>query len=134
MMEELNEENIDILKTKKYLKEDWPNKKGFSSRIKCEYKNKGNLTDDGLIYCVYHGDYPTNIKGDKIPPSNEYLELLKKEEREQTIKKYCFYLYWVGIIFCMYSNYFYLIFLFAVILFFISISTPNLNHNYRLQQ
>ena len=52
MMEELNPKTLDILVKEKYLK-SLPNP---TEPGKCEYKSIGNLTDEGIIYCKYHGD------------------------------------------------------------------------------
>ena len=88
MIEELNKENIDLLFNGKYLKNKdgyWPHiKEGWGSRDKCDYKIKGNLSKDGLIYCEYHGSRYGLENPNRVPPSNEYL----RDERSKKIKKY----------------------------------------------
>ena len=48
MMKELN---IDDLIKGHYLKE-----KPYHPETSCKYENKGELDDDGFVFCTYHGD------------------------------------------------------------------------------
>ena len=69
MMEELNSHNMQLLIDGKYLKAE-PTK--YDNH--CEYSSKGNLTEDGEIYCEYHGSFTYDEeKKTGIPPSREYL-------------------------------------------------------------
>ena len=78
-IEKVNDEVIDILKEKSYLKNDWPNiDKYDEERKKCKYTNYRNLTEDGIIYCEYHGSAPTKTNG-LIPPCDELIKLRRNE-------------------------------------------------------
>ena len=69
MIEELNNHTMQLLIDGKYLKE-----KPTTYDNHCEYSSKGNLTEDGEIYCKYHGSFTYNEeKKTGIPPSREYL-------------------------------------------------------------
>ena len=79
MMEELNSHNMQLLIDGKYLKE-----KPTSYDNHCEYASQGNLTEDGEIYCKYHGSITYNEeKKTGIPPSREYLA----EQRRNNFRK-----------------------------------------------
>ena len=58
-----------------------PNKD--SDRVKCKYLSKGDLTEDGIIYCTYHGSFDNATRNAKptILPSKEY-------ERDEEIKSF----------------------------------------------
>ncbi len=69
MIEELNSHTMHLLIDGKYLKEI---PRGYDNH--CEYASQGNLTEDGEIYCKYHGSYTYNEeKKTGIAPSREYL-------------------------------------------------------------
>ena len=73
MMEELNPKMMDILVKEKYLKA-YPTPPEPS---KCEYKSIGNLTDNGIIFCKYHGDVEHLVY-------SEYYDYEKYEKFSQT--------------------------------------------------
>lgn len=55
--------------------------KTFYWTNKCEYISKGDLSENGLIYCKYHGSAPQDYNDKSIiSPSTEYLSDLRKEE------------------------------------------------------
>ena len=92
MMEELNPKTLDILVKGKYLK-SLPN---LPEPSKCEYKSLGNLTDEGFIYCKYHGDLQYLIECEyyKDNDYNQYEKLSQnatnediKANRERIIKE-----------------------------------------------
>ena len=87
MLHEINEDVIELLKKGKYLKNDLycphSNKPGH-------YHNHGDLCEDGVIYCDYHGsvDGYGNEKGQIVPASREY----QLEERRKELERKLDYL------------------------------------------
>ena len=81
---ELNENVLEILYKKKYLY----NKIEGSVKGKCKYLNHGDLTQDGFLYCEFHGYYNYEKTGDGIPPSKEVGKYMKSYERIHFIKHY----------------------------------------------
>lgn len=66
---------IEELINKKYIK-NWPSEyMNNESRKKCKYTSFGDLSDNGYIYCEYHG----SIEGQK-KPSQEYISDENKKE------------------------------------------------------
>lgn len=106
MLKDLNENSIDLLLKGNYLKSE-PSKPDYS----CKYSSKGDLSEDGEVYCEYHGGLDRN----KIRPSSiveqEIEEYLEKERKKRII-----------------TNTFYgflgLLFLFGIYRFFILICRP----------
>lgn len=96
----LDEDGFKLLKKGHYLKEI------TKPESKCEYKSMGNLSDRGIIYCVYHGDIEQLVsceyykydqdKYKKIPQNiideefNNNLDLVKREKSlyEEEIRKH----------------------------------------------
>jgi hypothetical protein len=84
MLHEINEDAIDLLKKGKYLKGD---------RFFCPYKNEpghyhnqGDLCEDGVIYCDYHGSVENygDGRGQVVPASREYqMERGRREFQEK---------------------------------------------------
>ena len=71
-MDEINDENIKILKEKKYLK--------YNIKLpdnKCRYYAKGKLSENGVICCDYHGS---------IDSPGFYSMERKRDVRSKTIK------------------------------------------------
>ena len=80
MLHELDDNAQDLLIRGKYLKSDrviiCPDSAG-----KGKYYSQGDLCEDGVIYCDYHGSMDRDEKGNKIvPESREY------QIRERRIK------------------------------------------------
>ena len=80
MITELNDRTLQIVKDLKYLKANTPDTTS-TYRKKCKYHTKGDLTENGFIYCEYHGQ--SDPLG-KIKPSEEYY----KDIRIRGIKIY----------------------------------------------
>ena len=81
MLHEMNDDVIELLKKEKYLKEDFfcPYKKDPG-----HYHNQGDLCEDGVIYCDYHGSIESygDGRGQIVPASREYqMEQSRKEFR-----------------------------------------------------
>ena len=76
-------ENLDIenLKKGKYLKEE-----PVKPEVSCEYKNFGNLADDGFVFCKYHGDLE-RILDSEYYKDNEY-EQYEKVPQNATMEEY----------------------------------------------
>ena len=88
MLHELNDDVIDRLIKGKYIKED---------RVCCpkknepgHYHNQGDLCDDGVIYCDYHGSVEGygSGKGQVVPPSREYVMEERRREFQQTMNAF----------------------------------------------
>ncbi|MBQ2593681.1 MAG: hypothetical protein II567_10435 [Candidatus Riflebacteria bacterium] len=75
MISEINENVIDILVREKYLK----TKISYPDPRKCKYLSRGELMNDGIIYCEYHGSagYNSN-KSEGVPPSKEYEKYIEE--------------------------------------------------------
>ena len=85
MIHEMNEDVIEVLKRGNYLKGDdfyCPKK-----REPGHYHNQGDLCEDGVIYCDYHGSVEGNGsgKGQVVPPSREYMMDLHRREFNQAL-------------------------------------------------
>ena len=96
----LDDNGLKLLKKEGYLREI------TKPESKCEYKSMGNLSDRGIIYCVYHGDIEQLVsceyykydqdKYKKIPQNiideefNNNLDLVKREKSlyEEEIRKH----------------------------------------------
>ncbi len=84
MLHEMNDDVIELLRKGKYITED---------RIFCPYKkdpghyhNQGDLCEDGVIYCDYHGSIESysDGRGQIVPASREYqMEQSRKEFQEK---------------------------------------------------
>ena len=97
-MKHLDNDSMKELIKGKYLKEE-PEKPETS----CEYKNFGNLADDGFVFCKYHGDlgyllecdYSKYVKDEPFPkvPQNATMEEYNRSReriqklREENIKR-----------------------------------------------
>ena len=75
MISEINENIIDLLVEEKYLK----TKLSYPAPGKCKYLNRGELIDEGIIYCEYHGSANYNSNKSKgVPPSKEYEKYIEE--------------------------------------------------------
>lgn len=100
----LNDNSIDTLLKNNYLK-IVPSKPESS----CEYVSNGNLSEQGVVYCKYHGGVDEN----KIKPSPEYIKVLEEylaAQRQIKLITYTFYSF-IGL-FILYCFYRFFIFLF----------------------
>ena len=70
--------NIDLktLINNKYLKEE------AIDGLKCKFKNTGDLSQDGFVYCEYHGDLSGNIKGTDLT-----VKVISKEDQQKQFKE-----------------------------------------------
>ena len=81
MMREMNDENQKILMEGKYLKIKEPYVCPETYE-KGHYLSEGDLTEDGVMYCTYHG----TLEGIKITPGmtlREYKEAIENRKREE---------------------------------------------------
>ena len=94
MIDELDDNLIKLLCDKKYLrKEPIPPISG-----KCKYMGK-NLSNDGVVYCEYHGSADFDLKtGKGVAPGTEYLDKLKKEEFYKKLYTYLPYIIGIGLV------------------------------------
>lgn len=99
MLKDLNENSIDSLLKGNYLKSE-PSKPDYS----CKYSSKGDLSEDGEVYCEYHGGLDRN----KIRPSS----IVEQEIEEYLVITNTFY------------GFLGLLFLFGIYRFFILICRP----------
>lgn len=76
---------IEELINKKYLRSNFNDP--YSRYSKCKYHNKGDLTNDGVLYCEFHGTLNQNDKN-SIPPSKEYFEELRRAEILSNLRLY----------------------------------------------
>ena len=76
---------IEELINKKYLRSNF--NKPYSRYSKCKYHNKGDLTNDGVLYCEFHGTLNQDDKN-SIPPSKEYFETLRRAEIHYYLRQY----------------------------------------------
>ncbi len=72
---------IEELKNKNYCH------KFYRLYSKCKYHNKGDLTNDGFLYCEYHGTLNQEGKN-SIPPCKEYFEELRRAETLYNLRLY----------------------------------------------
>lgn len=112
----LDDNGLKLLKKEGYLREI------TKPESKCEYKSVGNLSDRGIIYCVYHGDIEQLVSCDyysydqdkykKLPQDitdeefNNKLDLVKKEKSlyEEEIRKHnASKFFWHSILFIIIS-------------------------------
>ena len=88
MLHDLNDNVQDILIRGKYLKGD--------NILRCpetsangKYYSQGDLCEDGVIYCDYHGSSEHDSKGNKIvPPSAEYQMRERRKEFQQRMYEF----------------------------------------------
>ncbi len=82
MIKELNNNNIKTLVDLRYLREEpIP-----PMDQKCIYTSKGDISKDGLIYCVYHGSLDQSIKGNEDPSDFEYeKDIARKKNLERIL-------------------------------------------------
>lgn len=81
-MRELDDEAQKILIEGKYIKAKEPWVCPETSRGG-KYYSIGDLTEDGFIYCSYHG----NTKGIKVEPNMTYQEFVNREKQKERDKK-----------------------------------------------
>ena len=58
---ECNEVTLNLLVEKKYLKRDFLN---YYPEIQCRYISNGDLSENGTVYCEYHGSIDGFFKGE----------------------------------------------------------------------
>lgn len=74
---------IEELKDKKYLKGWPPEYISLESRKKCKYTSFGDLSDNGYVYCEYHGTIDSRKE-----PSREYFNDENSKENRRNMPYY----------------------------------------------
>ena len=85
MMEQLDSESMKKLLKEKYLREE-----PVKPDISCEYKSIGDLSDDGFVFCTYHGDLEQIVYSpylDQENSDNQY-EKYEKLPQNATVKEF----------------------------------------------
>ncbi len=97
MLKDLNEKSLDNLVNGHYLKQV-PMGPDYS----CKYSSKGDLSEDGEVYCEYHGGLDRN----KIRPSSiveqEIEEYLDGERKKRIITNIFYSILVLLILYCIY--------------------------------
>lgn len=71
-MDDIDEESVKILVKEKYLKEI-----PQGPEISCKYTVSNKLSENGIIYCKYHGGVDT----EKFPPDQEVKERIEEQKK-----------------------------------------------------